>query len=73
MTAITYRVIVTDDVDPVLVEHDSMRYEGPPQNRQDALALTRLLLGVAAPPDDHGPWRQARRGGQRTVQIRTAA
>jgi hypothetical protein len=64
-----YRVIVTDHVQPVLAGHDGVRYQSPPQPHQYALALARALIGVSQLPDEHGPWRQARPGGTRTVRI----
>jgi hypothetical protein len=67
-----YRVIVTDEVQPTLAGHDGTSYKSPPQPRTHALALACVLLGVARLPDEHGPWRQPRPGGTRTVRIEPA-
>jgi hypothetical protein len=67
-----YRVIVTDQLQPVLAGHDGVWYQSPPQPREYALALARALIGVSQLPDEHGPWRQARPGGTRTVRIEPA-
>ena len=67
MTA--YRVIVCDDVNDALVEHDSAGYTSVAQSKQQALTLARLLLELTELPDEHGPWRRARPGGQRIVYV----
>jgi hypothetical protein len=64
-----YRVIATDDVQPELAGHDGDSYHSLPQPREHALALARALTGLAQLPDEHGPWRQPRPGGMRTVRI----
>jgi hypothetical protein len=64
-----YRVIATDAVQPDLVGHDGASYQSLPQPREDAFELARALTGLAQLPDEHGPWRQARPGGTRTVRI----
>ena len=67
-----YRVIVTDQLQPALAGHDGLSYQSPPQPREHALALARALIGLEQLPDQHGPWRQARPGGTRTVRIEPA-
>jgi hypothetical protein len=67
-----YRVIVTDQVQSVLAGHDGVTYESPPHPREHALELVRALVGRAHLPDEHGPWRQARPGGTRTVRMQEA-
>jgi hypothetical protein len=62
-----YVVIVTDQLQSALAGHDSISYRSPPQRREHALA--RALAGLAQLPDEHGPWRQARPGGTRTVRM----
>ena len=64
-----YRVIATDDVQPALAGHDGDCYRSLPQPREHALALARALTGLPQLPDEHGPWRQPRPGGTRTVRI----
>ena len=68
-----YRVIVVDQLQSVLAGHEGLSYESPPPPREDALALASALVGVAQLPDDHGPWRQARPGGTRTVRLESAS
>jgi hypothetical protein len=63
-----YLVIVTDQLQSALAGHDGISYQSPPQPRERACAL----VGVAQLPDEHGPWRQARPGGTRTVRIEPA-
>jgi hypothetical protein len=64
-----YRVIATDEVLPELAGHDGDSYQSLPQPWENAVALARALTGLAQLPDEHGPWRQARPGGTRTVRI----
>jgi hypothetical protein len=64
-----YRVIATDEVQPDLVGHGGASYHSLPQPLEHAFALARALTGLAQLPDENGPWRQARRGGTRTVRI----
>jgi hypothetical protein len=68
-----YRVIVTDQVLPALAGSTGVTYTSVPQPREQALALARVLLGHAQLPDEHGPWRHARPGGQRTVRLEPAS
>jgi hypothetical protein len=64
-----YRVIVTDRVLPALAGNAGVSYASAPQQRDEALALVRALLGLAQLRDEQGPWRHARPGGQRTVRL----
>ncbi len=64
-----YRVIVTDHALPELAGNAGVRYASAPQPREQALTLVRVLLGRAQLPNEQGPWRQARPGGQRTVRL----
>ena len=64
-----YRVIVVDQLQSALAGHDGISYQSPPQPHEHALALACALAGLAQLPDEHGPWRQARPGGTRTVRI----
>lgn len=68
-----YQVIVVDQLQPALAGHDGFSYQSPPQPREDALALASALVGVAQLPNEHGPWRQARPGGARTVRLEPAS
>jgi hypothetical protein len=67
-----YRVVVTDHLQPALVEHDGVSYRSLPQSREHALALARALVGRSQVSDEQGPWRQALPGGTRTVRIEPA-
>jgi hypothetical protein len=62
-------VIVTDHVLPALAGNTGVRDTSVRQPYADALALARVLLGLPLLPDERGPWRHARPGGQRTVRI----
>jgi hypothetical protein len=68
-----YRVIVVDQLQSALAGHDGVNYQSPPQPREHALALACALVGVARLSDEHGPWRQARPGGTRTVRLEPAS
>ena len=67
--ASAYRVLVTDQITPVLAGGDGRHYESPPQSEQQARSLVAILGGA-----DHsahgGPWRQAIAGGQRIIELR---
>ena len=69
---IEYRVLVTDELQPTLAGHEGGSYQSLRQPREHALALAHALLGFARLPDEHGPWRQPRPGGTRTVRIEPA-
>ena len=68
-----YRVIVVDQLQSTLAGHDGVKYQSPPQPSEHALELACALAGVARLPDEHGPWRQARPGGTRTVRLEPAS
>ena len=65
-----YRVIVTDHVLPALAGNTGISYTSVSQPRDEALAC--VLLGLPRLPDEHGPWRHARPGGQRSVRLEPA-
>jgi hypothetical protein len=68
-TTISYRVLVTDQITPALVNGDGRHYESPPQTEQQARSLLAVLIG--ADLRDHcGPWRQAIAGVQRVIERR---
>jgi len=65
-----YRVLVTDQITPGLVNGDGRHYESPPQSEQQARSLVAVLVG-AEHRDHRGPWRQAIAGGQRIIELRS--
>ncbi len=67
-------VRVRETISSVLVGHEGLEYQSPPQTRAEALALVRLLLGRGgAPQDDEVSWRRPIAGGQRTITIEALA
>lgn len=68
-----YVVRVEDHVAHPLAGHDGCRYVSPPQTRSHAIALVEVLMGCPLRAiDEHGPWRSAIAGGQRTISLQPA-
>ena len=66
-------VHVTDAINPTLAGRDDASYQSPPQAREDALNLVRLLLGCNEAPNASEPrWTCPIAGGQRTVTLTPA-
>jgi hypothetical protein len=66
-------VHVTDAVNPILAGRGDASYQSPPQAREDALNLVRLLLGRDEAPNASEPrWTCPIAGGQRTVTLTPA-
>ena len=66
-------VHVTDAVNPTLAGRGDASYQSPPQARDDALNLVRLLLGRDEAPHAGEPrWTCPIAGGQRTVTLTPA-
>jgi hypothetical protein len=63
-------VRIEDAVDPALTGRAGGVYESPPQPRERAMTLVRLLLGsVAEPPSGSERWVAPIAGGRRVVAI----
>jgi hypothetical protein len=64
-------VRVEDSIDPTLTGRIGGSYENPPQTREQAMELVRLLLGGRCNPrdDDESTWVIAIAGGRRTVTL----
>ena len=63
-------VRVRETITSVLVGHEGLEYQSPPQPRAEALALVALLLGRGGEPQDNEvSWRCPIAGGQRTITI----
>ena len=66
-------VHVRDTINATLAGRADASYQSPPQPREDALNLVRLLLGRSEPPDVGLPrWTCPIAGGQRTVTLTSA-
>jgi hypothetical protein len=66
-------VDVRDAINPTLTGRGDASYRSPPQAREDALNLVRLLLGRSAAPNASPPrWTCPIAGGQRTVTLAPA-
>jgi len=66
-------VHVRDAVNPTLAGRGDASYQSPPQARDDALNLVRLLLGRNEAPNASEPrWTCPIAGGQRTVTLTPA-
>ena len=63
-------VRVKDTIEPRLTGHTGGSYESPPQTREQAMALVRLLLGrAAAGADGERQWTASIAGGRRVVTL----
>jgi hypothetical protein len=63
-------VRVEDAIEPKLTARSSASYESPPQTREQAMTLVRLLLGCAGDPDgDEKRWSAPIAGGRRLVSL----
>jgi hypothetical protein len=66
-------VHVSDAINPTLAGRGGASYQSPPQPREEALMLVRLLLGSPnAPLDGKTQWRCPVAGGTRTVTLAAA-
>ena len=66
-------VHVRDAINPTLAGRGDASYQSPPQAREDALKLVRLLLGRNEAPNASEPrWTCPIAGGQRTVTLTPA-
>jgi hypothetical protein len=64
-------VRVEDAIEPKLTARDGASYESPPQTRERAMTLVRLLLGCALDPDvDSDRWTAPIAGGRRVATLR---
>ena len=62
-------VRVEDTIEPALTEQMGERYQSPPQTREQAMALVRLMLGRAPAADGTRQWTAAIAGGRRVVTL----
>ena len=64
-------VQVKDTISAALAGHDGCTYHSPPQPRDEAMSLIRILLGRSEEPpaDERGPWTCPIAGGRRTVTL----
>jgi hypothetical protein len=67
-------VSVRDEVNQTLTGHEGCRYESPPQPREQALTLARVLLGYTSEELDGAErWSCPIAGGRRTIALKPAA
>ena len=63
-------VRVEDEINQALTGHDGCRYESPPQPREQALTLARVLLGYTGEElNGAARWSCPIAGGRRTVTV----
>jgi hypothetical protein len=63
-------VRVQDAIEPKLTARIGASYESPPQTREQAMTLVRLVLGRALDPDVDGDrWTAPIAGGRRVVTL----
>jgi hypothetical protein len=63
-------VRVADTVNPILSERRGALYESPPQTREQAMTLVRLLLGFTVVPANGAErWTAPIAGGRRVVTL----
>ena len=62
-------VRVTESVAPTLTGREGCTYQSPPQPREQAMTLVRLLLGCAEPANGDGRWVAPIAGGRRVVTL----
>jgi hypothetical protein len=62
-------VRVEDAIDPRLTARVGFTYESPPQPREQAMTLVRLLLGRTEPTNGSDRWVAPIAGGRRVVTL----
>ena len=62
-------VRVEDTIEPALTEQTGGRYQSPPQTREQAMTLVRLVLGRVPVADGARQWTAAIAGGRRVVTL----
>ena len=62
-------VRVEDTIEPALTEQTGGRYESPPQTREQAMALVRMVLGRSPEGDGRQQWAAPIAGGRRVVTL----
>ena len=62
---------VEDEISQALTGHDGCSYQSPPQSRQQAITLARVLLGYTGEElNGDERWSCAIAGGRRIVSVR---
>jgi hypothetical protein len=62
-------VRVEDTIEPALAGQTGGRYESPPQTREQAMALVRMVLGRSPDGDGIQQWTAPIAGGRRVVTL----
>lgn len=62
-------VQVEDTIEPALAGQTGGRYQSPPQTREQAMALVRMVLGRSPDGDGRQQWTAPIAGGQRVVTL----